>query len=707
MKKIIKISLVILVLACIAGWIYWQQHKKAIIRNSIENLVSKKTDSLYFIHYDSSFIDEVNGNAVFYNVDLQSDSLQKQLLQFDTASSAIVYNIHADVVSVKAANIPALVSNTAVEAGSIKIIHPVVYIISSGKKKVRSFNNDNLAIYEKILGKFNSISAGEIVIEHGNLNFSDKTGQPHTVLKGISIVLKNFRVDKTRDYQNIISYFIKDVVAKVGEIYIKNDSNLITFTDVEYNAPEKSLTLKKFQQKNNLQQVIFDVNNTSISNISTDSFIIKQQLKAEELTSDGGTLTFFRRQNKNASQDNDEIEIDNNYFDEALLNKITIGNTQILIYDKAKPNDAPFTIANVKFSAVDIQKMYSGTSIRNLISRSNWALSADGFSFMSENKRYKMTVGAFDINNADSSMRISSFSVIPQLTEAVFSRSIRYQDDLYNLNFKNIELNGIDTKLLITQKKLEAETATVQPDIRAFNDRTVAFNPASKVGKYPHQLLQKIKFPISIKKLVVKNGYVAYKERGAISEQTGIVFFKNINGTISNVTNIQDVISKNNMLILNARAMFMGVSDLQTTWKLPLDSKNGAFNVSGIGGSFNAEALNAITEPLGMVSIRKGRINKITFDLTGTDLMAKGSSTLLYDDLKINLLKKDSTDTKKKGLMSLVANLLVKDKNPQNGEIRKNEISQERDITKSFFYLVWKSIFSAAKKTVTGKNTNQ
>lgn len=707
MKKAVKIISVILILALVAGWIFWQQHKKSIIKNSIENVVSNKTDSLYFIHYDSSVIDEVNGNASFYNVTLQSDSLQKQLAQFDTASSATVYNVHIDEVTVKGTNIPALLSNTAVDASSIQIIRPVVYIIDAGKKKKASFDsNDSLAIYERLLGKFNSIHAGEIIIKSGNLYLFDKTGKPHTSLKDISIDLKNFRIDKTRDYENIISYFIKDVVAKVKEINILKDSNLVVFSEVEYNAPGKFINLKKFTQMNNKGQVFFEINNSSVKNINTDSFILNQQLKANELTSDGGLLTFFRSKQKNKDAADDLIEIDNNYFDEALLNTITIGNTKVLIYDKAKPGNPPFVLNNIKFKATDIQKLYSGTNIRNLISRSNWALSADGFSFFSENKRYKMTVGAFDINSMNSSMNISSFAVIPQLTEEAFSKSIKYQEDLYDLNFKNISLTGVNTALLITKRRFEARTASVQPDLRIFNDRMVTPNPATKVGKYPQQLLQKIKFPINIQKMVIKNGYVAYKERGAISKQTGTVIFKNINGTISNVTNIKDIISKNNMLILDATALFMGAADIKTTWKLPLNSTNGDFNVSGNAGGFDAGVLNSIIEPLGMASVSKGRVNGLTFDLTGTDLGAKGTSTVLYENLKIEMLKKDSNDTRKKELASFIANLLAKDNNPQNGVTRKNEIDQDRDITKSFFYLIWKSIFAAAKKTVSGKNSD-
>ena len=699
MKKFIKIFLVVLGLAVIGGWFYWQQYKKGIIKNTIENAINKGTDSLYFIHYDSSFIDEVNGNASFYNVTLQSDSLQRQLIMYDTAAAATVYNIQIDEVLIRGANIPGLISNTSIEARTIFIKHPVVYIIRSGKKEKKLLNsNDSLVIYEKLLGKFKSINADEIIIEQGNLFFSDKTGQPHSGLKDININLKKFRIDSTRNYQNIISYFIKDIVAKVKEVYVKGDNNLATFTDVEYNAPEQFLRLKKFQQKNNKDQLVFDISNTSINKISTNSFILNQQLKAEELISDGGLLTFYRKPVKNKdTTGKDEVEIDNNYFNEALLNKVSVGNTKIVIYNSVKPNDAPFILTNVKFNAEDIQKLNSGTSIKNLISSSNWKLSADGFSFMSADKRYKMNVGAFDMDNGSSSMRIKNFSVIPMFTEASFSKSLARQEDLYNLEFKNIVLGGIDTRLLVTQKRIEAETAMLQPIVKIYRDRTVTPDSSSKVGKYPQQLLQTIKVPFSIKKILVKDGMVSYKEKSDLSMKAGTVVFKNINGSIDNVTNIKELIGKNSTLTLDANCIFMGVSQLHSVWKLQLNS--GTFEVSGEAGAFNAPDLNHMIEPLGMASIKSGKVNKLTFNLKGTDYAAKGTSVLLYEDLKVELLKKDSADLKKKGLMSLLTNALIKDANPKNGTVRTGEISFQRDITKSFFNLLWKSIFSGIKKT--------
>jgi len=709
LKRSVKIILVIISLLLAGGWFYWQQYKKSIIKKTIQDALRKGTGNLYYVHYDSSFIDEENGNASFYNVSLQSDSLQQQLLQFDTASENTIYNVRISEVTINGANIKALLNNTAVDAAAIHIIHPVVYIINSGKNEEKKMSsNDSLAIYEKLLGKYNSIHAGKIIIENGALNFASKTGEPHTTLKNISIQFNNFKIDTTKDYLNIVSYFIKDVVVKVKEIQVKGDKHNSRFTNVEYNAPGKFLKVENFRQLNKQQQVVFDINHTNVNNIATDSFILNQQLRADELTSDGGLLTFYLKQYKSTGKDtsNDDIEIGNNYFDEAILNKITMGNTKILIYNRSKPGKAPLTITNVKFTATDIQKVYARTNVRNLIGRSKWVLSADGFSFITENKLYKMNVGPFTINSAGSTMYLKSFSVIPLLTEVAFAKHLRYQDDRFDMNFKNIELSGINSSLLLRDKRLEAETMTLEPVIKVFNDRTVTPNPASKIGSYPHQLLQKIDLPISIKNIIVKNGYVAYKERGNISGQTGTVFFKNVNGTISNVTNIKELINKNNMLVLNATTSFMGVSDVQTNWQLPLNTTNGAFTVSGTASGFNAPILNPITQPLGMVAIRRGQINKITFNLTGTDRMAKGTSTILYEDLKIDLLKKDDTDTaesKKKGLESFVANLFAKDNNPKNGVLRRSDIDQERDITKSFFYLIWKSIFAAAKKTVSGK----
>ena len=160
------------------------------------------------------------------------------------------------------------------------------------------------------------------------------------------------------------------------------------------------------------------------------------------------------------------------------------------------------------------------------------------------------------------------------------------------------------------------------------------------------------------------------------------------------------------MMTVNANAQLLGVSNLQTKWSLPLDTKDGSFIISGYVGKFNAKALNPLIEPLALASIKEGTIKSVDFTMEGNDNGAKGSSTLLYNDLKIEALKKDSNDLKKRNLISFVANLVIKDDNPKNGNTRQGNIDLERDKTRAFFNLIWKGIFKAAKRTALGKDDN-
>jgi hypothetical protein len=280
------------------------------------------------------------------------------------------------------------------------------------------------------------------------------------------------------------------------------------------------------------------------------------------------------------------------------------------------------------------------------------------------------------------------------------------QEDFYELQFNNIISSGVDVKTLIDDRIFNADNISLQPIIKIFSDRTLPPDLQSKVGKYPHQVIAAIKDPFHIRKLNVKNGYVSYRERGAISAQIGQIFFDKLSATLSNVTNIKGNISKDPNLVLNATSKFMGVSNFNTKWIMPLNTSNGAFTIDGNLDKFEGKVVNAALEPQGMASIKKGNINGFSFNTKGNDLMAHTTGTLLYDDLKLELLKKESdeNDLQKKKALSLLANIFIKDANPRKGVTRKNEVNLKRDTTRSFFNLVWKSLFAVIKKTMTGKD---
>ncbi len=704
MKKFLKYLLLLVIVGAIGAFTWWQYNKKAVVKNQIENAVSKATDSTYYIHFDSSSIDEIAGNAVFYNIVLQSDSLQKMNAQNDTGTLAHnIFNVRIEKLALVGANIPSFLNKQTIETKSIEITKPIITIIQTGAAGKSEFTTaDTIALYEKLVGKFKSIKAAEIKIMDANIIFANNKQVPNTSLEGINIHLKNLIIDSTKNYDNLISYFIKDVVATVKKIEVVNNKSmrLLHFENTEYNAANKFLTIEKITQTDiatNKQTMLLLKN--KIVGISTNAFILNKQLKADSLSTAGGELIVYSK--KAGADVKETIEMENDFFDEASLKNIDIGNTSFAIYDFENKAEPILLLKNVQFKATNIDNVYTGTNIIRLISNSNWKLSSNGTSFMTKDKMYKINVGNFMIDNLRAVTNIKNIEIVPTLSESDFAKQLLLQKDRYKLAFSNIKITNLDFKKLITDKVVTADEASLTPFINIYNDKTVKEEPKSKIGKYPQQMLQKMPTKIYVKKIFVQNGYVNYKERGEISKNTGEAFFTNVNGTITNFTNIDSYIKANNTMTLDMNCKFLNIAPIAATWILPLNSNNGSFKITGNVGAFNAARLSPLTEPLGLAAIKSGDIKSYVFSMNGNDTKTSGDATLLYDNLKVSLLKKvdGETDLKKRGALSALANTFIKNNNPSNGNIRKGDMAFDRVMNKSFFNLVWKSIFAGAKSS--------
>lgn len=694
---------ILVAVTVIGAVIWWQFNKKRIVKNEITKAVTNGTDSTYYVRYDSSQINALAGNASFFNVVLQSDSLQKELYSNDISGvPKTIFNVRIERLSIAGADIPSLLQKNKIQANSIEIYKPVITIINTGKEEIVTFTAaDSLALFEKITGKFKSIQAKEINVIDAVIAFARGNKSPHTNLQGVNITLQNLKIDSSRNYDNIISYFIKDVVASVKTANVKNEkaNRLFLFEGIEYNAPQRSLSVKKILQSTaNDNRPLILLSNNRIIGLSTNAFIFNKQIKADSLTTDGGAIEIYRQENKTGGRET--IEIDNEFFDEAVVKNIRVGNTTLTLYKRANETEKPLVLKNVRFNAANIDSIYSGTDILKLLGNSQWDLSADGISFTSADKVYNINIGPFKLNKIKKQVLVNDVSILPTLSEAAFVKSLKFQKDLFNINIKNIVLGGADLTALLEKKSILAETLTFQPTIKVFNDRTVKEDTTSKKGKYPQQLIMKMATPVFIKKVTVSNGYISYRERGAVSKEVGDVFFSGVNGTLSNVTNIESFLKQNSMLLVNVKARFLNMSNLTSQWKMPMNTADGAFTITGNVAGFDGKKLNPVIEPLGMGSVKSGIIKSLDFSLNGNDYRAKGEVLMLYNDLKIELLKAKENQIKNKSVTSFVANIFIKDQNPSNGKTRKGDVAFERIMNKLFFNLVWKSIFDGAKKSI-------
>ena len=706
MKIFIRLLIVILAAALFAGYFYWQQNKKGIIKTAVQEAVQKKTDSLYFLHYDSSYIDEVNGNASFYKVILQSDSVQKAMLKSNDSLPNALYNISIDEVSASGIDMAGILKQQNVSAKKITLIRPVIQIINTGIDNPRPYTyEDTLALYQKLTGQFKTIHADTILLVNGTVLITDKKSNPLTTLENINISLTNFLIDSTRNYQNIISYFIKDVKATVENIQLheNKNTNRINLTKLLYDAPQKLLQIGSIQQykKGNTTPLI-DLKNVKVTALNTDAFIKYQQLKAGPVSCDGGLVTIYRKKKKN-SAGNEAIEMSAELIDEIHIGSMQLGNTKIIVMNVENPTAAPLIINDVTFSASRVESLTDGSTINNLINSADWELAAGGFSFYTQQKMYQFSASGLKLNNKEGNITIKQVLIKPLLSETEFAKKIKVQTDRIDMTFNNINLKGVDFKKLINDNILEIQTASLQPLLKIFNDRTVTIDSSKEIVKYPHQSLVKLSFPFYIKKIIVNNGAVFYKEKARKSALTGIPNFTKINAELNNVTNIPAKIKENSIVSLKASTLFLGLAPLTTEWRLPLNLSDTTFTVTGKLGQMEAIALNTITEPLAMVSVNKGNIKELTFNLKCTNYKGVGEIVFLYNDLKVEVLKMSDDTLKKKELLTILANTLIKNNNPVNDNTYIGNVDYKRDIQKSFFNLLWKSIFDGVKKTVIRK----
>ena len=383
------------------------------------------------------------------------------------------------------------------------------------------------------------------------------------------------------------------------------------------------------------------------------------------------------------------------------IDSVLIRNARVRTSNK-KTGKVIIDVRNVDLSLMDLRvdSLSSKDSSRFLFSKS-MTIDIAKIGWPSQDKLYDYQAEKIALRSSTGKLSIDRISVIPRLEENEFVNAIPTQDDRLNFSFNNVVLSGIDIQRL-PDEYIKAETMTIgRSSFRIYRDLARPRDNKNRVGQYPHQVMDDIQLRFNIKKVNVQNSFVEYKERNHITRQSGKVQFYNVNGTITNFTNDKKAANKVMKAVVNSS--FLNKTPLKTNWTFYLFHPKGQFDVAGTIGAIDGEVLNTLAEPMGPASIEEGHLNGMTFNLQGSDQSMDGSVKMLYEDLDVALLEKDkgATETDKKFLTSLIANLVIKNSNPKgDDEIRVQQVHLSRDVNRSLFNLCWKTIFKGIQGTV-------
>lgn len=675
----------------------------------IQESVTGLSDSLYSLKYDSSMIDEINGEAYFKNIVLKTDSLQLQRLKLNNSLPDLLVEVRIKSITAEGIDIAMALNEKKLFANKIIINQPYIVITHTGKTTLKA--EDSLALFRKILGNYKSIHVKHIKVVNAQFTDIDSNETLNSKISNLNISFNNVKVDSTKDYRNVISYFINNMQATAEQLYINqpNKKGGVIMDHISFNALEKNISIHKIstlQEANHEER--FTLNAVKLDEINVKDFIDNNTLNVGNISTSNCILTLFINERSNDKKDNTttkNFDFPDDYFDKIKIGSISIGKSTLLFRSKKFPNKPPFKLSGFTFELSKNIKISERQSLRNILDSAKWNMQADDFNITSQDNKYNISFKGLKVNKALSNASIKSIHVKPIQSEGKENKQLTYQEDIYNIEMKSIQLSGVDINEFVNESNLRIKEIALNIDLKVFHDRVPPERPESKVGKYPHQLLMNLTLPVQIKKAIIKNSFASYREQSKDTKQVGEIFFSNIEAEVNNITNNAMMIQQNPICQLKGSALLLGKAKCETEWRLFLDSENGKFEIDGKIGSINFNKFNPLTKPLALTTA-EGQLTSLEFTMFGNDHKVNGDIIMLYRNLNLasyNLADKTNKilATKSK---STINNLFVKNNNPSKGITRNAKFSVQRDTKKSFFNLVWKGVYDGIQNTILNKN---
>jgi len=319
----------------------------------------------------------------------------------------------------------------------------------------------------------------------------------------------------------------------------------------------------------------------------------------------------------------------------------------------------------------------------------------------SDDKRYAYQVKKVRFSTRSSELNISGMSFLPTESANTFFKNS--QSDYYSIKLDSLRLDHFDFKSYSKYHKLFASNLKLSDgSIHIYANPNPKDTTSDNSVNFPQLLLKRFKIDLKIDTIGIKNISLIYTEYNKKSGKTGTVSFDNTSGELLNITNNKAALQKNNMATVQLKTYFINTARLDVQFSFKLDDENMPFSYKGHLAPMDLQKITPVTTPLAMVKISSGKLKSFDFDFKADRVKSTGKVVILYNDLRVAVLKRDENDNlKKMSIASLLANaLVIKRDNPaENGPPRVGEVLWVRKINSSIFTYMWKTLLMGIKES--------
>ncbi|MFD1258508.1 hypothetical protein ACFQ3S_17005 [Mucilaginibacter terrae] len=322
-------------------------------------------------------------------------------------------------------------------------------------------------------------------------------------------------------------------------------------------------------------------------------------------------------------------------------------------------------------------------------------LELNNFSRPTDNGLYTYKIKQLLYSTLTSKLYATGVGLIPAADSLFLKRKIR---TWFSFDTDTLKLNGFDFKKYNKFRLLNAGHLLLKR-----GNFTVFTNPGAQAKKgdrlitFPNVAIQQLKSKFTLDTVELNRIHITYKGYGRKSHKQGIISYNNTRGHIYNITNEPDALKKNNITRVHLNSYLMDAGPLEAEFTFNLTDSARSYTYKGWVGTMDLEMLNKAVIPFGLVEIKSGWLDKLSFDFKADRYAAKGKVSFLYHNLKVHILKMDTVTQKyrHRAIASLLANaLIVKRNNPDEpgDEPRTFNINYVRQPDTPFFKSVWKTL---------------
>lgn len=368
------------------------------------------------------------------------------------------------------------------------------------------------------------------------------------------------------------------------------------------------------------------------------------------------------------------------------IKEFRIVDTDFEFIDKQNQPQIKFDHTNAYFT--DLKILTAPHADENAISYTFINLNAKNLKFPM-NQLHTLTVD--DMEVVKNKAELNDLKIKPNFNRVEFQKHIKEENDVIDLNIPKTIVQDYDFSFDDNNKFFAASHLILnQPDVTIFRDKTLPDQTPRK--PLYSEMLRKLDFHLNLNQITIANANINYEEKVSVAEKAGKIYFTNFDAKIHNINNKN---ISNDQVKISVDAKFMGHAPTHVDWNFNIHSPADYFTISGTVNNLNANKMDNFLIP-NMKARLDGWVQKVTFNFTGNDKGASGRMDMLYEDMKVEVLNHKN---EKKGVISTIANFLVKGKKDKKDEVN-NLVNVTRDQQKSFFNLFWLCLKEGIKQNM-------